>query len=58
MGSNIYFGATNGRAGHELWKSDGTSDGTTMVKDIETGGEGDGLASASAAVKVVALLLK
>lgn len=30
----IYFGATNGTNGTELWKSDGTSAGTAMVKDI------------------------
>ncbi len=33
----IYFQATDGIAGYELWKTDGTSGGTTLVKDIQTG---------------------
>lgn len=33
----LYFPATNGINGLELWKSDGTSGGTTMVADIITG---------------------
>jgi ELWxxDGT repeat protein len=32
-----YFAATNGTNGVELWRSDGTSAGTYMVKDISTG---------------------
>ena len=32
----IYFTASDGEHGYELWKSDGTDDGTVMVKDINT----------------------
>jgi ELWxxDGT repeat protein len=34
INSSIYFSAHNGTLGYELWKSDGTSIGTTLVKDI------------------------
>ena len=34
VGNTLYFGANNGDNGQELWKSDGTKDGTVMVKDI------------------------
>ncbi|MCA8971581.1 MAG: hypothetical protein KDC95_17440, partial [Planctomycetes bacterium] len=33
----IYFAANDGTAGTELWKSDGTAAGTTMVADIHPG---------------------
>jgi ELWxxDGT repeat protein len=32
--AGLYFAATNGVQGNELWKSDGTTTGTTIVKDI------------------------
>ncbi len=35
MGGAIYFAETDTRDGRELWRSDGTGAGTTMVKDIE-----------------------
>ena len=38
----FFFSATSKEFGRELWKSDGTEAGTTMVKDIKVGGE-DGL---------------
>lgn len=36
IGSTLYFRADDGTAGLELWKTDGTAQGTTMVKDIRT----------------------
>ncbi len=41
MGTNIYFKASDGSSGYELWKSDGTSAGTVRVADI-SGGAGSG----------------
>ena len=37
LGSTLYFQASDGTNGQELWKSDGTSAGTVMVKDINPG---------------------
>ncbi len=40
MGSFIYFAAADGPyggSGRELWRTDGTSNGTTLVKDIRPG---------------------
>lgn len=37
IGSELFFPATNGTQGIELWKSDGTESGTVMVKDINVG---------------------
>lgn len=34
MGSDYYFGVTDAASGMELWSSDGTLAGTTLVKDI------------------------
>jgi ELWxxDGT repeat protein len=39
LGSAIYFEATDGTNGYELWKSDGTEAGTAMVKDINPSGD-------------------
>ena len=36
----MYFRATDGTNGNELWRTDGTDAGTTMVKDIHPTGDG------------------
>ena len=36
---NFYFFANDGTHGYELWKTNGTSEGTVMVKDINPGTE-------------------
>ena len=36
FGTSLVFQANDGANGAELWKSDGTTAGTTMVKDIST----------------------
>lgn len=38
IGSTVYFYATDGVNGVELWKTDGTAAGTVMVKDINPTG--------------------
>lgn len=43
--SGIFFGAYDAEHGRELWISDGTTDGTRLVKDIRPGSESSGLDS-------------
>jgi ELWxxDGT repeat protein len=40
VGKEVFFAADNGANGNELWKSDGTEEGTIMFKDINVGAEG------------------
>lgn len=42
LGNWIYFSADNGQTGRELWRSNGTYDGTQLIKDINTVGGGGG----------------
>jgi ELWxxDGT repeat protein len=37
LGNELFFSANNGIDGFELWKTDGTESGTTMVSDINLG---------------------
>ena len=40
LGNEIFFAADDGSGDVELWKSDGTSEGTVRVKDIRVGASG------------------
>ena len=37
VGDSIFFQANDGTSGYELWRSDGTGPGTTLVEDINPG---------------------
>ncbi len=39
LGNALFFVADDGTTGLELWKTDGTTTGTTLVKDINPGGD-------------------
>ncbi len=37
LGDKLFFGANDGRNGAQLWQSDGTAKGTSLVKDVASG---------------------
>ena len=45
IGSTTYFAADDGVHGSVLWKSDGTAEGTVLVKDIDTSNTYDSVSS-------------
>ena len=40
INDELYFKANDGDNGEELWKTDGTEEGTVLVKDIWNGSNG------------------
>jgi len=43
VGGQIFFLGTDITHGEELWRSDGTSEGTRLVKDVVAGSESSGV---------------
>jgi ELWxxDGT repeat protein len=52
MGNKVYFTARDNSHGLEVWRTDGTTAGTVMVRDLYPGGESGVLSSGNAALLV------
>ncbi|HEX2700132.1 MAG TPA: ELWxxDGT repeat protein [Acidimicrobiales bacterium] len=48
VGNTVFFTANDGTHGSELWKTDGTWDGTVLVKDIVAGSPGPNITGLTA----------
>ena len=46
VNNTLYFSADDGSHGQELWQSDGTDAGTSLVKDIRPGADSSGITGA------------
>ncbi len=48
VNGTVYFAADDGKHGRELWRSDGTAEGTVLVKDLRPGSAGTEFVSLAA----------
>jgi ELWxxDGT repeat protein len=48
VNGTVYFAADDGKHGRELWRSDGTAEGTVLVKDLRPGSASTGFVSLAA----------
>ena len=55
VGGTLFFTADDGTTGQELWKSDGTAEGTVLVKDIRPGSSNYGYPYGSDAYELTAV---
>lgn len=53
LGNNLLFFANDGDHGYEWWTTDGTADGTHMIKDLYPGADGFSNLSSGASVSVL-----
>ena len=51
LGDRLYFGALTPGTGHELWRTDGTPEGTALAADVNPGAAGSGGITSGASVR-------